>query len=92
VPSPGRGRKNRAGCLLTPRSGAGYGAYLLPTAVRRGLLSFALRARRVCRVPTFLAVASPYFRTTAACCGVMAATRATFSLLISSWMMPFFPE
>ena len=36
--------------LLTPRSGAGQLARLLPTAVRRGLFSFALRALRVgCR-------------------------------------------
>src|ERR1035437_1152473 len=32
--------------LLTPRSGAGKRARRLPTAVRRGLLSFALRALR----------------------------------------------
>ena len=44
VPSPGTGRKNRAAELLTPRSGAGQLAPLRPTAVRRGLFSFALRA------------------------------------------------
>src|SRR5450759_5121543 len=33
--------------LLTPRSGTGKRPRLLPTAVRRGLLSFALRALRV---------------------------------------------
>src|ERR1035437_7753554 len=32
--------------LLSPRSGLGQRSHLLPTAVRRGLLSFALRALR----------------------------------------------
>ena len=44
VPSPGTGRKDRAAELLTPHSGAGQLARLLPTGVRRGLFSFAHRA------------------------------------------------
>ena len=52
VLSPGTGRKNRAAEFLTPRSGADQLARLLPTAVRRGLFSFALRALLVgCRLP-----------------------------------------
>ena len=45
-PAPGRGGRTVRGRLLTPRTGAGRCARPLPTAARRGLLSFALRARK----------------------------------------------
>src|SRR5450759_926940 len=45
-PAPGRGGRTVRRRLLTPRSGAGPCAHPRPTAARRGLLSFALRARR----------------------------------------------
>jgi hypothetical protein len=46
-PAPVRGGRTVRRYLLTPRSGATQCVRLLPTAVRRGLLSFALRALRL---------------------------------------------
>src|ERR1019366_9188377 len=53
--SPGTGRKNTRRSFLRPVPGLANAARLLPTAVRRGLLSFALRALRAGCLPALRA-------------------------------------